>query len=92
MLCLVEFPKAEIEISGVEKDGDGYKATAKLSVRGASKDLAATFVVLETMADGVRIKGKAVMNRHDFGVGRKEGDSAAAAVNIELQLTLKTSG
>ena len=40
----------------------------------------------------MRIKGKAVMNRHDFSVGKKEGDSAAALVNIELELTLKTSG
>ncbi len=84
-----KFPTATIEIGNVKKAAAGYTADAKLKIRDKELTVPATFEVVETMADGIRIKGAASFSRVDAGVGKAEGDSAKPEVAVALQLTLK---
>jgi polyisoprenoid-binding protein YceI len=93
-LDVARFGTATIVIDNVKKAGDkGYTADARVNVHGIEKTLPVTFEVLETMPDGIRVKGAHQFARLDFGIGQAPGpdDSVAEQITLELELTLKKS-
>lgn len=84
--------RATIAIDNVKKTGDNaYAADAMVKVRGTEKKFPVAFTVLETLPDGIRIRGEHTFSRHDLQIGHAEGeeDSVARDLTIQLQLTLK---
>lgn len=90
-----KFAKAMVKVSEVKKvDDDTYSATAEVSFRDQTKSFPVQFDVLETLPDGVRVKGTHEFSRLDFGVGKEpdgKNERVAKNVRIEMQLTLKKS-
>jgi polyisoprenoid-binding protein YceI len=92
------FPTITIKIGDVKKTGENaYSAMADVSAHGVSvSKWPVTFDVIETMPDGIRIKGAHKFKRSDFKIGKGETatapekpDSTQDALEIQLQLTLK---
>jgi polyisoprenoid-binding protein YceI len=97
-LDVAKFPTITVKVSGVKKTGDNaYSAIADVSAHGVSvTKWPVTFQVIETLPDGIRIKGSHKFKRTDFKVGQaevnpdpKKADSTQEAIEIQLQLTLK---
>jgi polyisoprenoid-binding protein YceI len=90
-----KYGKATVKLSEVKKvDDDTFTAKADVSFRDQTKSFPVTFDVLETMPDGVRVKGQHEFSRLDFGVGKEPdgtNERVAKNVRIEVQLTLKKS-
>jgi polyisoprenoid-binding protein YceI len=90
-----KFGKATVKIAEVKKVADNkYSAKADVSFRDQTKSFPVEFEVVETLPDGVRVKGQHEFSRLDFGVGKEpNGDTERVAKNvrIEMQLTLKKS-
>ena len=83
-------PSINVKIANVKKTGDNaYSADATVKLNGNEKTYPVTFNVVETMADGIRIKGEHKFLRTDFKVGKAEGDGAKPELSATLQLTLK---
>jgi polyisoprenoid-binding protein YceI len=94
-LDTAKFAKAMVKISEVKKVADNkYSAKADVSFRDQNKSFPIEFEVVETMPDGVRVKGQHEFSRLDFGVGKEpdgQNERVAKNVRIEMQLTLKKS-
>ena len=89
-LDTAKFATATATIDNVKKTGENqYSADATIKARDIEKKYPTTFEVVETMADGIRVKGEVKFNRLDFGVGKAEGDGAAPELVSTYQLTLK---
>ncbi|WP_428262882.1 YceI family protein [Haliangium sp.] len=91
-LDVAQFGAATVKVSEVKKAGEKYAAQAEVSVHGQSKSFPVEFEVVETMDDGVRVKGSHTFNRLDFGVGKEpdgENEKVAKDLTVEMQLTLK---
>jgi polyisoprenoid-binding protein YceI len=89
-----QFAVAKVHVDNVKKTGDNaYTADATVDVHGKQQKYPVSFTVLETLPDGIRIKGEHKFKRHDFAIGAAEGaeDSVATDLTIQLQLTLKKS-
>jgi polyisoprenoid-binding protein YceI len=89
---LAKFTTATIDVANVKKATDkSYTAEAKVKFRDAEKTYPVTFEVVESTADGVRIKGTQKFARADFNMGTEPGpqESVAKELEIQLQLTLK---
>jgi polyisoprenoid-binding protein YceI len=89
-----QFATAKIHVDNVKKTGENaYSADATIDVHGKQQKYPVSFTVLETLPDGIRIKGEHKFKRHDFAIGAAEGaeDSVATDLTIQLQLTLKKS-
>lgn len=88
-----KFAVATIDIANVKKtSADHYTADAKVSIHGVEQTLPVTFEVLETLPDGIRIRGEHEFSRHDFQIGAAAGeDSVGETQKIELQLTLRNT-
>jgi polyisoprenoid-binding protein YceI len=87
-----EFGTATIKIDNVKKTADNaYSADATVNIHGLEKKLPVAFTVVETLPDGIRIKGEHEFSRHDFAIGAPKGedDSVGDAQTIQMQLTLK---
>lgn len=85
-------PKATVKVDNVKKTGDNaYSADAAIKAHGVEKKFPVTFNVVETMPDGIRIKGELAFTRADFKLGKAEGDSVKPELKATLQLTLKKS-
>lgn len=89
-----QFPKITVDIDNVKKKAEKtFTADATVKFRGATKKYPVTFVVVDTMANGIRIKGEASFSRLDFNVGKDSKDPkvapAASELVIQMALTLK---
>lgn len=91
-LDVEKFAKATVVIDNVKKTGDNaYSADATVKVRDTEKKFPVTFTVLETLPDGIRIKGEHTFSRHELAIGHPEGeeDSVGRDLTIQMQLTIK---
>lgn len=92
---LPKFALVTIDVSNVKKKADNqYAADAKVKFRDIEKTYPITFDVVETTADGVRVKAAHKFPRADFGIGKAPDDkdeSVAGDLEIQLQLNLKKS-
>lgn len=85
-------PKAIIKVDNVKKTADNnYSADATIKAHGIEKKFPVTFTVVETMPDGIRIKGELAFTRADFKIGKVEGDNVKPELKAALQVTLKKS-
>jgi len=88
------FAVATITIGNVKRTAkDQYTADAVVAIAGREKSLPITFEVLETLTDGIRVRGEHVFSRHDFAIGADQGaeDSVGDTQTIQLQLTLRNT-
>jgi polyisoprenoid-binding protein YceI len=89
-LNVAKFTTAKVKVENPRHIGDGnYRAPAKISFRGKTYDWEVFFKVVETLPDGVRIRGEHKFQRKDVGVGKEAGDSVGQDLLVRLQLTLK---
>lgn len=91
-LDVEKFAKVTVTIDNVKKTGDNvYAADATVKVRDTEKKFPVTFTVLETLPDGIRIRGEHTFSRHELAIGHPEGeeDSVAKDLTIQMQLTIK---
>jgi polyisoprenoid-binding protein YceI len=89
-----KFPKITVDVDNVKKKADkAYTADVTVKFRDVTKKYPATFDVLETTADSIKIKSEINFSRLDFKVGKdsKNPKEAPAAPELVLQaaLTLK---
>ncbi len=86
-LDTAKFAKATAKIENVKKvDGNKYSADCSVSFRDRQKTYPISFEVVETTADGIRVKLEHKFSRLDFGVGKDSPDPKIAGVNPELEL------
>jgi polyisoprenoid-binding protein YceI len=86
-----KFSTVNVKIANVKK-GDkenSYKADATVKFMGATYKWPVTFEVLETTADGVRVRGEHKFTRKDLKIGKAEGDPVAQDLRAVLTLNLK---
>jgi polyisoprenoid-binding protein YceI len=69
-----EFPTINFTSAKIEKTAEGYAATGKLNMKGASKEVTIPFVFESTDDLGGTFKGSFTIQRGDFGVGKTDGD------------------
>lgn len=85
-----KFATATVDVSKPRSTGKGaYKAPAKVSFRGKTYNWEIAFNVVETLPDGVRIRGEHKLTRKEVGVGKEAGDSVGQDILVRVQLTLK---
>jgi polyisoprenoid-binding protein YceI len=84
-----EFPTINFTSSKIEKTADGYTATGKLSMKGASADQAIAFTFdAPAGTDGGTFKGNFTMKRSSFGVGKTDGDiSDEVTIMLEIPVS-----
>jgi len=89
-LNVAKFTTAVVVVENPRHTGGGnYRAPAKVTFRGKTYDWEVFFKVVETLPDGVRIRGEHRFTRKDVGVGKEAGDSVGQDLLVRLQLTLK---
>ena len=89
-LDVAKFTTATVTVENPRHTGDGnYRAPAKVKFRGKTYEWEVFFKVVETLPDGVRIRGEHKFTRKDVGVGKEAGDSVGQDILVRLQLTLK---
>jgi polyisoprenoid-binding protein YceI len=89
-LNVAKFATATVKVENPRHTGDGnYRAPAKITFRGKTYEWEIFFKVVETLPDGVRIRGEHKFQRKDVGVGKETGDSVGQDILVRLQLTLK---
>ncbi len=91
-LDVAKFGTATVKIGNVKAAGaKAYTADATVNAHGIEKTLPVRFEVLETLADGIRVKGSHTFGRLDFGIGHPPGpdDTVAEQITLELELTLR---
>lgn len=64
-------PKMTITIDGAKKEGKKYTTTAKVAMKGMSKEVPFTFEVLSKKP--LKIKGEGTYMRASHGIGKAEG-------------------
>jgi polyisoprenoid-binding protein YceI len=89
-LNVAKFATATVKVDKPRHIGGGrYRAPAKISFRGKTYEWEVFFHVVETLPDGVRIRGEHKFTRKDVAVGKESGDSVGQDILVRLQLTLK---
>ncbi len=82
-------PKGTIAVKDVKSKGeDLYAASADVTVHGVTKTLPIEFKVTEKDETSITIVGTHSFDRNDFGIGKVEGDPAAATVKATLKVKL----
>jgi polyisoprenoid-binding protein YceI len=90
-LDVAKFATVTVEVSSPRHIGDdNYRAPAKVTFRGKSYDWEVFFKVVETLPDGVRIRGEHKLTRKEIGIGKEAGDSVGQEILVRLQLTLQS--
>jgi len=91
-LDAAKFGTATIDIANVKKKaGQSYTADATITIKGVALKRPVQFEVVETLPDGIRIKGEHAFTRKDINIGKETGDPVAQDLKIALQLTLKNT-
>jgi polyisoprenoid-binding protein YceI len=89
-LDVAKFPTITVDVEKPRSTGkDRYKAPAKVSFRGKTYNWDVEFQVVETLPDGVRIRGEHKLTRKQLSLGKEAGDGVGQDLLIRLQLTLK---
>jgi polyisoprenoid-binding protein YceI len=79
-----KFPAIKFVSSKVEKSGDGYSITGKLTMKGVTKEKKITTTVSKSGTD-LTFSGKFTVNRIDYGVGHKS-DAVPGVMNISYSI------
>ena len=69
----------------IEKNGEKFKATGTLTIKGKSKETIIDFVCDKSSVTPI-LKANFVINRTFFGVGYPAGDGAGEEVRVELNI------
>jgi polyisoprenoid-binding protein YceI len=89
-LDVARFATATVTVENPRHIGEGnYRAPAKVKFRGKTVEWEVFFKVVETLPDGVRIRGEHKFTRKDVGVGKDGGDPVGQDLLVRLQLTLR---
>jgi polyisoprenoid-binding protein YceI len=81
------YPKAKFVSSKVEKDGDGYKVTGKLTLNGTTKELSFP-AKIEISGQNLSISSTFTINRHDWNVSYGKGvvdDTVTLKVSVNTK-------
>jgi polyisoprenoid-binding protein YceI len=79
-----KYPNIKFVSSKVEKTGDNYTITGKLTMKGVTKDKKIQTTVSKS-ASGLTFSGKFTVNRIDYGVGEKS-DAVPDLMNISYSI------
>lgn len=79
-----KYPTIKFVSSKVEKSGDGYSITGKLTMKGVTKEKKIPATVTKSGSD-LTFSGKFTVNRIDYGVGRKS-DAVPDIMNISYSI------
>jgi len=82
-----KYPLISFHSSKIEKKGNGYVAIGDLTLKGKTRPVEIPFTFSGKGNAGV-FKGKIIINREDFDVGKK-GGSVGSAVTIDLNIPVK---
>ncbi len=83
------FPEARYVASDFRRDGDGYLADGKLTLRGITHPLRVRFRFTPDGADRARLSGGARLSRLAFGVGQGEWqDTEWVGDEVEVRFDL----
>jgi polyisoprenoid-binding protein YceI len=84
-----EFPNITFISSKIEKSDEGYIATGRLSMKGASADQTIPFTFDSPAgSDGATFKGSFTMKRSAFGIGKTDGDiSDEVTIMLEIPVS-----
>jgi len=89
---VAKFGTLTVDVSKPRADKNGgYRASAKVAFRGKTYSWPVMFKVVETLPDGVRVRGEHKLTRKDVGVGKEAGDGVAQDLVVRVQLTLKSA-
>lgn len=78
------YPSIKFVSSKVEKSGDGYMITGKLTMKGVTKEKKIPATVSKSGSD-LTFSGKFTVNRIDYGVGHKS-DAVPDIMNISYSI------
>lgn len=85
------FPQATFDANHFTKTGDNtYQTNGKLTIRDKTHTIPVTFVAKNSAPNKVQIKGRAILKRTQFGVGKGEWastDSVADDVKVDFVIT-----
>ena len=92
-----KYPEIQFATTQIAKDGDGYKATGQLTLRGVTKTVAIPFKVTGKIKDfagneRIGLSGSFVINRKDYGINWNKALDAGGAVvsdNVTIQLDMQ---
>lgn len=79
-----KYPTIKFISSKVEKSGDGYSITGKLTMKGVTKEKKIPVTVSKSGSD-LTFTGKFTVNRIDYGVGHKS-DAVPDIMNISYSI------
>lgn len=79
-----KYPNIKFVSSKVEKSGDGYSITGKLTMKGITKEKKIPATVTKSGND-LTFSGKFTVNRVDYGVGKKS-DAVPDIMNISYSI------
>jgi polyisoprenoid-binding protein YceI len=89
-LDVAKFATATVTVENPRHTGEGnYRAPAKVKFHGKTYEWDVTFKVVETLPDGVRIRGEHKFTRKDVGIGKEGDDPVGQDLLVRLQLTLR---
>jgi polyisoprenoid-binding protein YceI len=80
-------PTAKFESTKVEKSGDSYKVTGKLTMHGKTKEISFP-AKIDIANDKVTLSSEFKINRHDWGISYGKGmvdDDVALKVSVEAK-------
>jgi polyisoprenoid-binding protein YceI len=90
-LDVEKHPTVTIDVASPHHIGGGrYRAPAKVNFHGKTYKWEVFFTVVETLPDGVRIRGEHKLTRKQIAVGKETGDSVGQDLLVRIQLTLKS--
>lgn len=79
-----KYPNIKFVSSKVEKSGDGYTITGKMTMKGVTKDKKIPATLTKSGND-LTFSGKFTVNRIDYGVGEKS-DAVPDVMNISYSI------
>lgn len=90
-LNIEKFSTVKIDVKSPRHLGGGrYRAPAVVTFQGKIYDREVFFKVVETLPDGVRIRGEHKLTRKLIGIGKEAGDPVGQDLLVRLQLTLRS--
>lgn len=88
-LDVEKFSTVTIDVKSPRHIGGGrYRAPTKVTFRGKTYDWEVFFNVVETLPNGVRIRGEHKLTRKQIGIGKEAGDSVGQDLLVRLQVSL----
>lgn len=88
-----EHPQATFESVDITRDGNGYVASGRLTLKGVQREVRVPFR-WQPFQGGARMRGTLELDRSDFGIGGGEWagpEPIAHAVGVRFDVTLEAS-